>query len=97
MILATWRIPSKASIRCCPKNNLYTTREAARLPLPRNGAERKNRMRSLRSLFGEPLDGAYRQPTVAVAVVRAVEARIEVKVPRVIVTRVRDGRPVAAV
>ena len=56
-------------------------------------------MRSLRSLFGEPLDRANRKTVVAVVeVVRAAAARKEVEAPRVAVAvRVRDGRPVVAV
>ncbi len=56
-------------------------------------------MRSLRSLFGEPLDGANRMPVFAAEVaVRAVFARIEAEAPRaVVVARVRDGRPEVAV
>ena len=55
-------------------------------------------MRSLRSLFGESLDGANRPPEVAGAVAHAVVAQVEVEAPReVVVVRVRDGRPEVAV
>ena len=54
-------------------------------------------MRSLRSLFGEPLDGTDRKPVVAAVVVHVAVARNEEKVERVaVVARVRDGRPVVA-
>ena len=59
--------------------------------------ELKNRMRSLRSLFGEPLDRTNRLPVVAVAAARAVVARNEEEVPRaIVVARARNGRPVVA-
>ena len=53
---------------------------------------------SLRSLLGEPLDGANRLPVVAEVVARAVAAQIEAEVPRlgVVVVRVRNRRPVGA-
>ena len=55
-------------------------------------------MRSLRSLFGEPLDWANRITEVAAVVARAVVARIEVEAPRVVVVaRAWNGRPVEAV
>ena len=54
-------------------------------------------MRSLRSLFGEPLDRTNRKTPPAVEVARAVAARIEAEVPRVEVdVRVRNGRPEVA-
>lgn len=55
-------------------------------------------MRSLRSLFGEPLDRANRQPVAAVTVVGVVASRIEVEGLRVVAdVRARDGRPVVAI
>ena len=52
----------------------------------------------MRSLFGEPLDGANRPPVAAAVVVaRAMAARVEVEAHRVVVAQVRDGRPVVAV
>ena len=53
-------------------------------------------MRSLRSLFGEPLDRTNRQHAEAAVVARAVVARIEEEVPRVVVARARNGRPIVA-
>ena len=67
----------------------------------RNGIieELKNRTRSLRSLFGEPLDWTNRLSEFAAAAVRAVASRIEVEVPCEVVAAVRTriGRPVVAV
>ena len=60
--------------------------------------EPKNRMRSLRSLFGGPLDRTNGETVEAVGVVRAVAARAEVEAPGVEgIARVRNGRPVVAV
>ena len=55
-------------------------------------------MRSLRSLFGEPLDRANGLPAGAVVAARAEAARIEVEAPRAeVADRERNGRPAAAV